>query len=85
MTLMFGSDFVKFFGVGADWLLGNLWRRVRGKSCRTWKRIWNGNPTNLKDDADYWGYDLFYIILGFFAMAAFIAVIGWLTSGLHFF
>jgi hypothetical protein len=73
---MFGSDIVKAFGVGADWLFGNLYRKIFGKPSKTYKEIWNGDTKG--DDMDSIGYNLFYIIIGFIAMGALVYIVGWL-------
>lgn len=60
---MTGFHIFKSIGVGADWLVGNLWRKVKGKPAKSYKEIWNGDAKG--DDLDGCGYNLFYVALAF--------------------
>lgn len=61
-----GFYLFKFFGVAADWLLGNLWRKLRGKPIKTYKEIWDGDAKG--DDLDGYGYNIFYTVIGIGAL-----------------
>lgn len=66
----------RFFGVGADWLIGNLWRSIRHKHRKTYKEIWNGDTEdNYMDNA---GYNVFYVVIGIFTLVAVIFLLRWL-------
>lgn len=71
---MTGFYLFKTFGVGADWLIGNLLRKLRGRPRKTYKEIWNGDAGD--DELDNSGYNIFYVVIGGIALVLTIVILG---------
>jgi hypothetical protein len=72
--MMGGHYIFQGLGVGADWVVGNLFRRLLKKPTKTYRDIWDSVETS----SNAW-YDTFYWVLGAITLFALLALAGWIT------